>query len=277
MDKLHFWLLSLLLLFFAASCHYKIGTKLPDKQFMFIDKTYQVEVCNLLAGKCIEDEASSSGSGVLIAHSDNKDASYVLTVAHLCVDPNPQLPFFVTLDIKSTKMVIKEADGHSHDGDEGEHVHEATVEAMDLYNDLCLIKTEYLEHRNPMKLARRAPKKHKRLWNLAAPHGIWSEDNSLWFEGYFTGYTKIDRKVLDLPPGWKKTECNLKDESKCLDDEWSVATYTIPAAPGSSGSPVFNERGELVGILSMVIRPDYHISLGPTHEQIKDFLDEHMP
>jgi hypothetical protein len=147
------------------------------------------------------------------------------------------------------------------------------IVAMDRFNDLCLIKTDYIEM-NPMPVAYHKPKKHQKYYNIAAPDGLWGKNYSIMFEGYFTGYDSEVMKVQDLPPGWPTTFCQ-GDESVCIDKKKYVAIWGIAAAPGSSGSPIFNKNGELVGIISMATN-DHNISLGAPLVAIKKFLAKNM-
>ncbi len=261
------WTLNLLaVLMLTASCHIQKGLDVPEEKFIFVDKQFKIEVCNVLFMNCTRGTVKGYGSGVLVGHNDDK--SYILTVAHVCKEFDPILPPFYTIEINERKMRLRDSMGGSHKGE---------VVAKDIYNDMCLIETERIDA-EPMKLARRGPEKYHTYHNLAAPYGIWERDNILLLEGKYNGHRHYDTKVKDLPPGFPKTECNDEDDlDTCLDDRLTLAMYTIPAAGGSSGSPVFNERGELVGILSRVVTPGYYISYGPTYEKLKSFLNKNLP
>jgi len=50
--------------------------------------------------------------------------------------------------------------------------------------------------------------------------------------------------------------------------------YSIPAAPGSSGSPVVNQEGQLVGMIHSVYRRFPMISLSVQYEDLKAFLEK---
>ena len=63
-----------------------------------------------------------------------------------------------------------------------------------------------------------APSRGDKVYTLAAPRGIWSPRMTPIFDGYYAG---------------KK-------------DGWDA--YTIPVAGGSSGSPILNENGVVIGM-----------------------------
>ena len=45
--------------------------------------------------------------------------------------------------------------------------------------------------------------------------------------------------------------------------------YTVPAKPGSSEGPIFNKRGELIGVVSMS-RPGFeNFALSPTYASVR--------
>ena len=132
-----------------------------------------------------------------------------------------------------TKTIVKDNTGKIH-----------FIEAQ-VYSDkpdLCL-----LEARDswgvPLKITKKDAIHGDRAWNLAAPHGLYQPGMVLAFEGLYSGRSQEG-------------------------DDW----YTIPSAPGSSGSPIINESGEIIGIIHSAILPLPHISLSSTPSQIKSFL-----
>jgi len=41
---------------------------------------------------------------------------------------------------------------------------------------------------------------------------------------------------------------------------------------GSSGSPIMNQRGELIGMIHSVYRSYNHLSLSPTYKDLSEFI-----
>ena len=50
--------------------------------------------------------------------------------------------------------------------------------------------------------------------------------------------------------------------------------YTIPAVGGSSGSGIFNENYELIGIVVASVRQFHHITLSVKYEDLISFIEE---
>ena len=51
--------------------------------------------------------------------------------------------------------------------------------------------------------------------------------------------------------------------------------YTIPAAPGSSGSPIINENGHLVGMIHSATESIENIAIGPKTSVILAFIEKY--
>jgi V8-like Glu-specific endopeptidase len=75
---------------------------------------------------------------------------------------------------------------------------------------------------------------------MAAPYSIYSPGMVLSFDGYFSGH----------------------------DAEWYY--YTIPARPGSSGSPIISSHGEVVGIITMASTIFETLAIVTTPDSIRD-------
>lgn len=132
-----------------------------------------------------------------------------------------------------TKIIVRDNKGSIH-----------FVEAQ-VYSenpDLCLMETSD-SWGVPLKITRKDTHHGDKGWNMAAPYGISQPGMILTFDGYNSGRTEDG-------------------------DDW----YTIPAAPGSSGSAIINERKEIIGIIHSAILSLPHISLSSTPEQIRSFL-----
>ena len=54
------------------------------------------------------------------------------------------------------------------------------------------------------------------------------------------------------------------------------AIYNIPAYPGSSGSFILDEDGNLIGMVSATIGGFYHMAMSPTWWQMIQFVEEQI-
>ena len=82
------------------------------------------------------------------------------------------------------------------------------------------------------------------MYNIAAPYGIHGDGMALIFHGYYSGKISIPQ------------------------EEYPLDVFTVPGAGGSSGSPVFNEKWELVGIISRGFALLEHIMLSVASEHV---------
>jgi V8-like Glu-specific endopeptidase len=78
---------------------------------------------------------------------------------------------------------------------------------------------------------------------MAAPHGLFWSGTVLIFKGVFSGYHTRGYSI-----------------------------YTIPTKPGSSGSPIINDKNELIGVIFAGYRVMENIGLSSPLVAIKVFL-----
>jgi S1-C subfamily serine protease len=93
-----------------------------------------------------------------------------------------------------------------------------------------------------IKISLKAPEYAENSYNLAAPAGIIEGEMVPIFQGLFFGKVQGD------------------------------AYYSIPAVGGSSGSPILNSKGELIGMIHSVHYRFHHLSLSATYERLWNFL-----
>lgn len=124
--------------------------------------------------------------------------------------------------------------------------HSGKIIAMDDRYDLCLMEIEYVDNK-VSKISKEEPEPGDRLFNAAAPTGTWYPNTIILLEGFYSGTRGTD-----------------------------IIT-SIPAAGGSSGSPIFNSQGEIVGILHSVNTRFNNISIATRLRYVRKFLKEHLP
>jgi len=123
------------------------------------------------------------------------------------------------------------------------HEYKAFVFSESEKIDACILFVESLKKHPALKLKEKAPEIGDKVYNVAAPAGFFRENMIPIFEGRYSG----------------------------ISDGFDI--YTIPATGGSSGSPIVDDRGNLVGMIFAVHRRFSHISFSPTTEDLYDFLE----
>lgn len=128
--------------------------------------------------------------------------------------------------------------------------HRLLILGVSKETDLCLMVSMNKIDRPVAVIADKMPKPGEKALNLAAPFGIHDKGMVLQFEGYYSG--RITHPQLG----------------------YHLDVYTIPTRPGSSGSPVFNENWEIIGIASMAFVDLENAGMMVPLEDIKKFLEE---
>ena len=116
------------------------------------------------------------------------------------------------------------------------------VLALDTKTDVCIFKMPY-ESAGIVPLADKMPLIGERVYLGAFPLGVYEPGHVPFFEGFYAG------------------RLSGKD------------SFTIPVAPGSSGGGIVNQRGELIGIVSMAIEGFENLTLTANIENIQTLLD----
>ena len=222
------------------------------------------------------------GSGVVVDVSRRyDDVSYVMTAAHVCLAKdvyertieNLATDNGLTVDefIYTTPPRLTVDTRLDHD---------VTAKIVVLYpaRDLCVVGVSGMEtvpyvrdvgtsmRRPPpvtsAKVSTRHPERGDKVWTLSAPMGLWQDDLLNKFSGYYSGeYTcraaEVDTFAISCTPG---------------QSTWAV--YTTPATKGSSGGPIFDSTGRVIGIISMVPSTFNNITYATKLTDIRRILDE---
>jgi len=175
----------------------------------------------------------SSASGAVIGH--NKDKSYILTARHFCDGEGKQwIDVFHAHTQKAESVVVK-------------------VLAKHKKMDACILEGPRLNVKK-LHMAGSKPEIGEKVYNLAAPQGIFGEDLVMLYEGFFSGVLKGDGLINP-----------------------DADIYSLPANPGSSGSPIIDGRGKLIGMVFAIHSRFHHITLSVPYQGIKDFIENVLP
>ena len=145
---------------------------------------------------------------------------------------------------ESFEQFVEMHNGHfflkAIDRDNKEYV--IKVIKYDHSQDICLLASMSGDLPPYLKISSKKPEYAELTYNLAAPLGIIDKEMVPVYQGFFFG------------------------------DSEGSAFYSIAVAQGSSGSPIVNLRGDLIGMVHSVHYRFHHISLSATYEQLWNFL-----
>jgi len=193
--------------------------------------------------------ASFSGSGFIAA--TNGFDSWGITAGHVCA-PN--------------KVILQGPDGELFEPETSSYVrvmilggvaYEAAVEDIYPSLDLCVLKIRGMRPPAILEMAPRPTKRGERVFAMAAPLGTFGSDLLPILEGLSAGTTS------EYPPP--------NPDLGGVPIPYDV--YTIPTKSGSSGSPIVNENGELVGVTSGTLVGFENIAFSPPYAGIRTVME----
>ena len=113
--------------------------------------------------------------------------------------------------------------------------------------DLCLLESDGLVSMPKIHIALSGPKIGEVVYNVAAPTGFFHPPTVPLLSGYHSGPLGQYHSLL-----------------------------TVPATGGSSGSPVINSDGELIGLIFAANTQFPHLAIGIRYEHLKKYLQEEL-
>ena len=157
----------------------------------------------------------ASGSGIVVRSLSH--STFILTADHVCRGQQVETINIPTASgpaqvVMSRSLRLKTVDYYGN-------VRYAEYFSSDAPNDICLIRTKGTWGA-AVPIAESLPEIGERVYNVAAPTGIFNPGMVPMFEGFFSG-----------------------------SDTRRLHYYTVPARPGSSGSSILNRHGEIVAVI----------------------------
>ena len=175
----------------------------------------------------------STASGVVFKIEDDNTA-WAISAKHFCEKTSKKIDVYVSPH-KSPKII---------------HL-SASVSKVHKFLDLCMLKlsgdTSYIQE---IKFSKKTPHTGMRIHTIGAPAGVWPVKTT----GYMVGLVRSTA----VPKGYKKPDALL---------------VAIPSYFGSSGCPIYNDNGEMLGIIIAVNSKYHHNSLGVGLSPINEFIN----
>ncbi|MBT7914544.1 hypothetical protein HN588_11630 [Candidatus Bathyarchaeota archaeon] len=194
-----------------------------------------LEFCDLEDPDCELPETRVSRISAASAVKISGDR--LLTAGHVCEAAIEAQGAVGTMDLDGDVLVDLDFVATDYLGQQ----HEVTMRAIHADHDLCILHAVDVAG-SEATISDERPFVTERIWNVASPRGIFTPGVPIILDGIYTGQLK-------LPFG----------------DQ-----YTIPGAPGSSGSPVFRSDGTLVGIIHSVNPTFEHATYAATLESVQE-------
>jgi len=219
------------------------GNKEFRESFLKVENKFSARECE--DNKCTIERVISSASAFVV--STAAAGAYAITAAHFCED---DMELLLQSVVRGTP--IQKIQFYAYDIDMKRY--DVNVIDYDRELDICLIYVKKLKRRAAL-ISQYPPKPGDKTYNLAAPMGMFNTNMIPKLDGYFAGYYLRDPQKKDQP----------------------FAIYSVPAIGGSSGSPLFNKDGYIIGMIHSVNIRFPFLTYSPTHQQLRQYISENVP
>jgi len=204
--------------------------ELPRKSFLKINKNINFKICmdETKPEDCMKQRMRSTGSGFIIGNAPG--GAFIMTAAHVCdvADLVEQFTADPKITFLGENTMVEDVRGQTFS---------AVVLEMDKAADLCVAFVHGLQS-PPVDIAYNGPRPGDQAHNLAAPVGFMAKGLIPTLHGNYNG--RYGR----------------------------YASYSIPAVGGSSGSPIFDANGKVIGMIHSVHTRFQFLTFSPTHKEI---------
>jgi S1-C subfamily serine protease len=234
-SRISFLAAALIISILLSCTGYQKKFEFPRKSFIYLKQLVTIKKCaKVNPFECKDFTSGISGSGSVVKIIEN--GSYVLTAAHVC-ESERLAKIIKTGKLLETNFTAVDINGRAYP---------LITLSANISSDLCLLFAEGLVDSRALKIAIAPPHPGEKVYNMAAPQGVFTANMFPLFGGYYAGY------------------------------DMDFDLYTIPATQGSSGSPILNSDGHLIGVLTMSFTGFHNMSLSPHYSRIKAFLSKYL-
>lgn len=237
--------------------------ELPHDSFLFIIKRITFSICQSdLPNQSVEQkqnplqpkgdscapigQAAISGSGFVVA--TNGVDSWGITAGHVCATEKVQLK------APDGKIIEPKVEGFIRVMVLGGVAYNAEIDSIYPSLDMCVLKINGMTPTQVVEVSKRAPIRGERHYVMAAPLGTFGPDLLPIFEGFYNGRT------MNYPPPMGG-------------EQLPYSVFTIPTKGGSSGSPILNSEGRLVGVTSGTLVGFENIAFSPPYEGVRSVVE----
>ena len=231
--------------FFINSCiSVSSVKKFPHESFVKIHTKMTIQVCTDNLKKmsaCANQNFYSVGSGSVVWHKNSK--TFILTAGHVCsAEIEKRLESVVSsvtmeFKVQNTKNEFYEA--------KVTNISSEYLNGNEL--DVCILESNGVIDMPIIHLSLTPPKIGQQVYNVAAPTGFFHQPTVPLLSAYYSGPLSKYHSLV-----------------------------TVPATGGSSGSPVLNVKGELVGMIFAANTDFKNLSISIEYETLKKYLQDNL-
>lgn len=228
-------LLTLLVVVSILGCNFQ-NENMQASSIISYDSFVHVRISNVNLTDNLSSNSERQVFGSGIIVKSDRNETLILTAGHVCST------YEISDGVANSEFIMSFITVKNWDN----ITFPAEIIAVDFENDLCILMSAPT-NLSSVKLSRIHPDVGDRVFNISAPYAMFGNKFILTFEGIYSGEIRYENEQI----------------------------YTIPAAPGSSGSPVLNERGHLIGMIHSATSIMENVAIGPRTDIVLDFIEKY--
>lgn len=190
----------------------------------------------------------SSGSASIVEHKNK--FSFILTAAHVCtIAYEEQIKRIFPFYNEKEHDVMWSRTNKVYDIEGTDHIAVPLIWSPEY--DVCIMVTNKINQPS-LSLSWKPPFPGEKIYYMGFPRGIGGGSFIPMFTGRYIGHKQLG--------SWNKHQ--------------KIAGFTLPIAPGSSGSSVLDVNGNIIGMLHSYYPQFDNIGFSATHSQLKELFEK---